>query len=112
VIQVGHGMALRWVGCATNTDSITATHSSLQFLINQKRPNRSGPACFPRNHLCLSVDICVYLCFCFFRHICRTGHSSDAFGKSKGKHRYPQINTDGHWVELRGLVRNKASLSA
>jgi len=95
-MQADRGMALCWIDCGTVADNITTSRLDLRFSRIQERPNRTGFACVPRQHLCSSVDIWVHLCLCFFLGNCRTGHDRDVSCKSKGKHRYTQISTDKH----------------
>jgi hypothetical protein len=82
-----------WIGYDSATDNIILSYLNSIFW---KLPRRSGVAYVPRHHLCVSVDICVYLCSCLLRRICRTGRDVHVSGKSIEKHRYTQISTDKH----------------
>jgi hypothetical protein len=113
MIAAGGGMALRWIGCILVTFDITTLRRYLLLVQIKGRPKRTGFAFFRRHHLCLSVDICVYLCCYCFLHICRTDHRPGVSMESKIKHRYTQISTDKHrwtlgriaWPDtLQGLV--------
>ena len=95
-MPVAHGKALRWIGCGIGTDNFANSHLVWRFLLMQKRSDRTGLADFPSPRLCLSVDICVNLWFCFFPATCRAGRGRGVARKSKGKHRYTQISTNKH----------------
>jgi hypothetical protein len=95
-MEPGCGMALRRIDCAAVANNITTLRQDLRFVMTQKHMNRTGLACFPQEHLCISVYICVHLCCCLLLHINRVGHDRSVSRKSKGIHRYTQIYTDKH----------------